>query len=114
MADGTAIDRLVSITGDYESAAGLALSSGVDLSLWDKSFTTLEQAVKQGKADMEYIDRAVARVLRLKFRLGLFEHPYIDEGLAVQPSIIFAAKDLNASVARSDCAQERLKRTAAE
>ena len=47
---------------------------------------------------MEYIDRAVARVLRLKFRLGLFEHPYIDEGLA-QPSII-AAKDLNASVAR--------------
>ena len=28
MADGTAIDRLVSITGDYESAAALALSSG--------------------------------------------------------------------------------------
>ena len=89
----------VSITGDYESAAGLALSSGVDLSLWDKSFTTLEQAVKQGKADMEYIDRAVARVLRLKFRLGLFEHPYIDEGLA-NATVNNAAKDLNASVAR--------------
>ncbi|MEF7438531.1 glycoside hydrolase family 3 N-terminal domain-containing protein [Paenibacillus lautus] len=100
MADGTAIDRLVSITGDYESAAALALSSGVDLSLWDKSFTTLEQAVKQGKADMEGIDRAVGRVLGLKFRLGLFEQPYVDEGLAASTVNNAAARELNVSVAR--------------
>lgn len=100
MADGTAIDRLVSITGDHESAAALALSSGVDLSLWDKSFTTLKEAVKQGKADMESIDRAVGRVLGLKFRLGLFEQPYVDEGLAASTVNNAAARELNVSVAR--------------
>ena len=33
---------------------------------------------------MEYIDRAVSRVLKLKFMLGLFENPYTDENLASQ------------------------------
>lgn len=79
MADGCAIDRLLALTGSYESAAALALSAGVDISLWDTSFTTLEEAVKQGKVSEVEIDRAVSRVLRLKFRLGLFEHPYVEE-----------------------------------
>ncbi len=79
MADGCAIDRLLALTGSYESAAALALSAGVDISLWDKSFTTLEEAVKQGKVSEVEIDRAVSRVLRLKFRLGLFERPYVEE-----------------------------------
>lgn len=79
MADGCAIDRLLALTGSYESAAALALSAGVDISLWDTSFTTLEEAVKQGKVSEVEIDRAVSRVLRLKFRLGLFERPYAEE-----------------------------------
>lgn len=83
MADGTAIDRLLALTGDHESAAALALSSGVDLSLWDVAFTKLEGAVQSGKLDEALIDRAVRRVLRLKFELGLFEQPYIDETLSV-------------------------------
>src|SRR5690606_15200243 len=79
MADGVAIDRLLALTGDYEKAASLALEAGVDLSLWDTAFSTLEKAVEAGKTTVEYLDRAVRRVLHLKFSLGLFEHPFTDE-----------------------------------
>ena len=40
-----------------------------------------EQLVKEGKIPMATIDEAVRRVLRIKYRLGLFDHPYADEGL---------------------------------
>ena len=100
MADGTAIDKLLTLTGDHEGAAALALTSGVDLSLWDDSFTTLEEAVKQGKVSMEYIDRAVSRVLKLKFMLGLFENPYTDENLASQVVYSPRAGRVNLQLAR--------------
>ncbi|WP_406120910.1 glycoside hydrolase family 3 N-terminal domain-containing protein [Streptomyces sp. NBC_00989] len=76
MADGLAVDRLARITGDKVSAGALALDAGVDLSLWDEGFTHLEEAVERGLVAEETIDTAVARVLSLKFRLGLFERPY--------------------------------------
>ncbi|MGW2048472.1 glycoside hydrolase family 3 N-terminal domain-containing protein [Streptomyces sp. NPDC001858] len=76
MADGLAVDRLARITGDTVSAGALALNSGVDLSLWDEGFTHLAQAVERGLVSGTALDTAVARVLRLKFRLGLFEDPY--------------------------------------
>ncbi|MER6083835.1 glycoside hydrolase family 3 N-terminal domain-containing protein [Streptomyces sp. NPDC001833] len=73
MADGLAVDRLARITGDKVSAGALALNSGVDLSLWDEGFTHLEEAVERGLVEEAVLDAAVARVLRLKFRLGLFD-----------------------------------------
>lgn len=73
MADGLAVDRLARITGNKVSAGALALDSGVDLSLWDEGFTHLEEAVERGLVSEKTLDTAVARVLRLKFRLGLFE-----------------------------------------
>lgn len=76
MADGLAVDRLARVTGDKVSAGALALDAGVDLSLWDEGFTHLEEAVERGLVSEQALDQAVARVLRLKFRLGLFEQPY--------------------------------------
>jgi beta-glucosidase len=73
MADGLAVDRLARITGDKVSAGALALDSGVDLSLWDEGFTHLEEAVERGLVSERTLDASVARVLRLKFRLGLFD-----------------------------------------
>lgn len=73
MADGTAVDRLLMQTGSYPAAAAMALNAGVDLSLWDTAFTTLEEAVEQGLVSMTTLDQAVRRVLRVKFMLGLFE-----------------------------------------
>jgi beta-glucosidase len=82
IADGVAIDNMSVFAGDYESCAALALKSGVDLGLWDKSYGMMEQAVLDGKVSEEYVDRAVKRLLRAKFMLGLFENPYTDEDLA--------------------------------
>ncbi|QNP74615.1 glycoside hydrolase family 3 C-terminal domain-containing protein [Streptomyces roseirectus] len=76
MADGLAVDRLARITGDKLTAGALAVNAGVDMSLWDEGFTHLEEAVERGLVTVATLDAAVARVLRLKFRLGLFENPY--------------------------------------
>ncbi|MFJ2261764.1 glycoside hydrolase family 3 N-terminal domain-containing protein [Streptomyces sp. NPDC087844] len=76
MADGGAIDRLVRLTGDPVAAGAMALSAGCDLSLWDACFPRLAEAVTRGLVPEAALDTAVARVLTLKFRLGLFEEPY--------------------------------------
>ncbi|MER8159764.1 glycoside hydrolase family 3 N-terminal domain-containing protein [Streptomyces sp. NPDC094472] len=76
MADGAAVDRLVRLTGDPVAAGALALNAGCDLSLWDACFPRLAEAVAQGLVTERTLDTAVARVLALKFRLGLFEQPY--------------------------------------
>jgi beta-glucosidase len=97
MADGLAVDRLARITGDKVSAGALALNAGVDLSLWDEGFTHLEEAVERGLVSEETLDTAVARVLRLKFRLGLFERPYATSEL---PSA-GQGRDLSTALARA-------------
>ncbi|GGV41004.1 beta-glucosidase [Streptomyces longisporoflavus] len=79
MADGCALDRLVRLTGDPVAAGALALDAGTDLSLWDACFPRIAEAVEQGLVSEQTLDAAVARVLTLKFRLGLFERPYVDE-----------------------------------
>ena len=75
MADGTALDRLLRLTGDPAAAAALAVRAGIDLSLWDDVFPHLGAAVDRGLVDEAEIDRAAARVLTVKFRLGLFDPP---------------------------------------
>lgn len=75
MADGGAIDRLAHTGASSAMSAALALNAGVDMSLWDESFTHLEAAVARGLVDESMIDQACARVLATKFRLGLFEDP---------------------------------------
>ncbi|MGP3915000.1 glycoside hydrolase family 3 N-terminal domain-containing protein [Nonomuraea sp. 10N515B] len=71
MADGLAVDRLTAMTGDATAAAVAALEAGVDLSLWDESFTLLEQAAAADPRVAELVDAACRRVLTLKHRLGL-------------------------------------------
>ncbi|MCL2420474.1 MAG: glycoside hydrolase family 3 C-terminal domain-containing protein [Defluviitaleaceae bacterium] len=73
MADGCGIDALAQLTGDVAKAGALALASGVDLSLWDDGFTTLEQGLSKGWIDEAMMDTALERILTLKFELGLFE-----------------------------------------
>ncbi|MCF1598168.1 glycoside hydrolase family 3 C-terminal domain-containing protein [Streptomyces muensis] len=99
MADGLAVDRLARITGDKVSAGALALDAGVDLSLWDEGFTHLEEAVELGLVAEEVLDTAVARVLRLKFRLGLFDRQgatasFPDHGRELSTAVARAAVTL--------------------
>ncbi|MFG2029045.1 glycoside hydrolase family 3 N-terminal domain-containing protein [Streptomyces sp. NPDC048825] len=102
MADGLAVDRLARITGDPVSAGALALNSGVDLSLWDEGFTHLEEAVERGLVREETLDAAVTRVLRLKFRLGLFERPCAADQSPTPPTALAAlGRDLSTALARA-------------
>ena len=65
---------------DGSEAALKALTAGVDMDMQSNLYDTkLPELVQSGRLKMEVIDQAVARVLRLKFALGLFERPYTDE-----------------------------------
>ncbi|MGK9221159.1 MULTISPECIES: glycoside hydrolase family 3 N-terminal domain-containing protein [unclassified Microbacterium] len=75
MADLGAVDRLADGTGGFDTAGALALRSGVDISLCDRAFENLAASVEAGLIDEALVDRAVARVLGAKIRLGLLDAP---------------------------------------
>jgi beta-glucosidase len=81
--DYIAIEMLATahqLTDDLGEAARLALEAGLDSELPRTAAfgRPLEEAIEAGRVDTAVVDAAVARVLRLKFRLGLFERPYIE------------------------------------
>jgi beta-glucosidase len=84
--DGGGLQMLVTthhIAADNADAARQALAAGVDYDLSDGSvYGTLIDQVREGKIPESEVDRAVARVLTAKFRLGLFENPYVDPDYA--------------------------------
>lgn len=79
MSDGMALDQMLKISGDLETAGAMGLEAGVDLSLWGDAFALMEKAIQRGLIKEASIDRSVRRVLKLKFTLGLFDKPYTDE-----------------------------------
>lgn len=67
------------VAADQKEAIEMAINAGIDMSMvpYDTSFCTdLIELVNENRVPMSRIDDAVARVLRLKYRLGLFEKPY--------------------------------------
>src|SRR3954465_7458863 len=68
---------------DGKDAARLALNAGTDSEMVSTNFRDFgKQLVASGKVSMKRIDDAVRRILRVKFRAGLFEHPYVNVGAA--------------------------------
>ena len=67
------------IVPTQKEAGALALKAGVDLNItYEPAFMgPLVENVKEGRVPMALVDRAVRRVLEQKFRLGLFENPYV-------------------------------------
>jgi beta-glucosidase len=62
-------------------AARKAISAGVDMDMMSDLYRTkLTDLVKSGELPESVVDEATRRVLRVKFALGLFDHPYVDEG----------------------------------
>jgi beta-glucosidase len=63
---------------DREAVTLMALPNGNDVEMGGGSYNyeTIPQLVKEGKLDIEVLDRAVTRQLRAKFEMGLFENPY--------------------------------------
>ena len=71
------------VAANEEVAARTALESGVDVELPAvATFRTLLQQVRDGKVSESLVDRAVGRLLRMKFLTGLFDGPYVDPDYA--------------------------------
>jgi beta-glucosidase len=96
--DGGALEMLVyfhHVAADNAAAAHMALAAGVDYDLSNGAvYLTLADEVRQGKVAEEQLDRAVGRILATKFRLGLFENPYVDPDYAEQVTSRQAHRDL--------------------
>jgi beta-glucosidase len=84
--DGDGLQMLVGthhVARNNADAARQGLSAGIDYDLSDGSvYRTLIDQVKQGVVPESEVDRAVARVLTTKFRIGLFDHPFVDPDYA--------------------------------
>jgi beta-glucosidase len=67
------------IVSNNDEAAKLALESGVDVELpFGNAFHSLINQVREGKVSQSMVDRAAARILRVKFLTGLFDDPSVD------------------------------------
>lgn len=82
---------------DLKDATRLSINAGVDMDMMSFGYIQyVKELVEEGKIKVETIDNAVRNILRVKFQLGLFENPYVDESLARQvayaPEHLAAAK----------------------
>ena len=89
------------VAADEPEAARLGLGAGVDVEMVSRLYNKYgEQLLREGKLNIAQIDEAVRRVLRVKFRLGLFERPYADEArersVVMRPEHLAAARELAA------------------
>lgn len=91
--NGFVVSDLYSIDGIHgthrvaetkQQAGVMALKAGVDADLGALAFGRLEDAVQKGMVTEAEIDVAVKRILKMKFEMGLFEHPYVDAAQAKQ------------------------------
>jgi beta-glucosidase len=89
LSDLGAIHRLFNahhVVATPQDAVLKALKAGVDMQFYDFDHATYQNAivdaVSDGRLETAVLDRAVARVLRAKFMLGLFDHPLVDESLS--------------------------------
>ena len=75
------IQRTHRVTDSRAKAAEIALEAGIDVELPSTDYygESLVQAVEAGEIDEALVDKIVARHLTMKFKLGLFENPYVDE-----------------------------------
>ncbi len=91
VSDWNAVAELIAqgVANDPPTAAKKAILAGVDMDMESGQYRrSLVELVRTGKLPETAIDEAVRRVLRVKFALGLFEHPYVPEaGSVAQPAL---------------------------
>ena len=86
------------VAADGPDAAQAALNAGTDSEMVSTFFRDYgKQLLAEGRIPMSRIDDAVTRILRVKFRAGLFDHPYVDQAKAVDPKSFLTAADRTAA-----------------
>jgi beta-glucosidase len=87
VSDAFAVGNLVlqGFARDRGDAAARALAGGTDMDMASGTYPAqLAALAKEGKVTTAVIDDAVRRILAVKFRMGLFERPYVDEARAAE------------------------------
>ncbi len=104
LSEGGGIGTLVyeHIVSTRKEAGALALKAGVDVGIsYEEGYmASMLENVREGKVNMELIDRSVRRILKQKYDLGLFENSYVDPAYAVKVSHTQENQDLALQVAR--------------
>lgn len=78
-----------------KQAAEISTNAGLDMEMVTGSYVKyLPELIKEGKVSMETINNAVRNILRIKFRMGLFENPYVD---TKKSSVLYAEDHLKAA-----------------
>lgn len=106
VSDWTGVRELVEhgFAKNEEEAARFALEAGIDMEMVSTCFAnTLAGQIQSGKISNEVLDRAVARILRVKFERGLFERPYIDETRCVDANLREDALKLAREAVQKSC-----------
>jgi beta-glucosidase len=86
------------VAADGPSAGALALNAGTDSEMVSTNIRDFgEQLLAQHRISMSRLNDAVSRILRVKFRAGLFEHPYVDQTAATDPASFLTANDRKAA-----------------
>lgn len=102
--EGDGFDSIIyeGVAPNQKAAGAMALRAGVDLDItYEPAYMRpLIENVKEGLVPEALVDRAVRRVLELKFRLGLFDHPYADLARAQQVVHSAEHQELALQVAR--------------
>nr|WP_307811083.1 beta-glucosidase BglX [Streptomyces sp. 9-7] len=102
--DYTGVQELIAhgIAADGADAARLALGAGVDMEMVSTTYAEHgKKLLAQGRISRERLDDAVARVLRVKFRAGLFGRPYADEAAEITAPSAAARAAARTAAARS-------------
>jgi beta-glucosidase len=96
--DVPALQTTYHVAADFPTAIAKAVNAGIDVSMTPFDYVGwqngLIQDVQNGIVSKHRIDDSVRRILRLKFELGLFDHPYVD------PSVADAAVEANRDLAK--------------
>ena len=82
VSDWGAVEQLVyqGMAEDKKEATLLAFNAGIEMDMADRMYIKyLPELIDEGKVSIKQVDEAVRRILRVKFRLGLFENPYVEE-----------------------------------
>jgi beta-glucosidase len=98
------------VAADGPDAAQAALNAGTDSEMVSTNIRDFgKQLLTQGRISMSRIDDAVRRILRVKFRAGLFEHPFVDQAKATDPNSFVTASDRAAARAAAGKSMVLLK-----
>ena len=110
--DYTAVDELIrhGVAGNGADAGAAALNAGTDMEMVSTDIhDNAEQLLADHRIDMGRIDDAVKRILRVKFRAGLFDHPYVDQAKATSPASFVTPADRAAEKAAASKSMVLLK-----